>query len=320
MESTGIRNYVVQSLGDMMQKPGLDILHKDLPLLGLSVVGWTVWHLIWTTFLTAPLGRRVVVAQPPKAKKGEPPAKLPPNAKPSKLDYDKFDIAGWRVFVYTFTFIFGLWALWPEDWFLSNDAVGRKWPVEMPWRIEMYYMLSLGQYLHSTLLLFMQPKQSDFVEMLVHHAATLMLQIVSYLLSGHECGARLIIITDMTDPIMELGKCILYMGNRVIPDILFGVFSVLFIITRVFLYPYYCIAAAWKFRYVNKGGLIPFWHLCFGGVCILYVIFLFWTGIILRMAYNIYIKGEEVGDVRDDTMEESNGGKGNRRGESRKNK
>ena len=77
---------------------------------------------------------------------------------------------------------------------------------------------------------------------------------------------------------------------------MFGVFSAVFIISRVIIFPYYCIIASCDFftpnvnvyemilsicrtnyRYVNNGGSVPFWNFSFFWVIVLYIIFLFWT-------------------------------------------
>jgi len=43
------------------------------------------------------------------------------------------------------------------------------WIIELLRRplIELYYMLTMGQYVHASIVIFWQPKQSDFIEMMV---------------------------------------------------------------------------------------------------------------------------------------------------------
>jgi len=220
---------------------------------------------------------------------------------PSPKDYQKFETSAWKAFVYVTMIIFGLYALWNEPHFLDNSEVAKNWPKAFPPKIEWYYIITMSQYVHASIVIFWQPKQSDFFEMMIHHAATLFLLGFSYVSAWYEIGTRLIIITDSADPIMELAKCFLYGGYHWFADVGFGVFAVVFILTRVISFPFYCIIPSINYRYVNNGGAVPFWNFNFFWVLTLYGIFLFWTYLILKMALTIYIKGEaERGDVRDE--------------------
>lgn len=59
----------------------------------------------------------------------------------------------------------------------------------------------------------LEPKQKDFLAMIIHHITTLFLMIFSYFTQFQRIGCIVLIIHDISDPLMEAAKCALYLGN-----------------------------------------------------------------------------------------------------------
>ena len=60
----------------------------------------------------------------------------------------------------------------------------------------------------------MDEKRKDFLVMLIHHILTLTLIIVSYATRYHKVGILVIFVHDVTDILLELTKCHVYLKNR----------------------------------------------------------------------------------------------------------
>ena len=87
-----------------------------------------------------------------------------------------------------------------------------------------------------------------------------------------------------------------------IADRCFELFALSFFITRLVMYAFVvkvCTFEAYLFRYLGPAGWV-----CVAGLWVLYGLQIWWFSLICRMAYKIFVKGEELDDIRSD--DESN--------------
>jgi len=280
---------------DLPRNPDLDV-RRDLTELLVAVLGWALLHFVYSAIIRS-IAPYWVEAKP--VKDGPPKRKMG--------DVKKFETSAWKFFVYAGMFCYGYYAIKDEEWFLTPDNFTKNWPDAPPKLVHIYYVVTLAQYIHASVIIFWQPKQSDFIEMLIHHFVTIVLIVFSYVGSYWQIGATLIIFTDISDPVMELAKIFLYGGYLRIADVCFAAFSALFIFTRVIMFPKHCILVAiYKYDTINDGQVIPFYGLLSAFILILYAIFLYWTFLILKIAGGIIFKGGDDSrkDVRDLDEEE----------------
>jgi len=280
---------------DWPRNPDFDV-RRDLAAIVLAVLGWTVVHLVFTS-VTRRLAPWWVVIPKAVLKRDT----MAGRNLSKHSEERKFETSAWKFFVFGAMLSYGYWAVKDEEWFMQPENFTLHWPDALPPRIWYHYLLTLAQYVHASFVIFFQPRQNDFVEMLVHHIVTIVLIVFSYVGSYWQIGSTLIIFTDVADPWMELAKVFNYGGYGLLADILLGFFTLIFIISRVVLFPTYCIKVAWdKYAYVDKGEPVAFHGLLFAFVLTLYGLFLYWTGLIVRVVYRLLTKGEEGReDVRD---------------------
>jgi len=129
--------------------------------------------------------------------------------------------------------------------------------------------------------------------MLVHHLAAALLLFGSACNSYHRVGVVFVLITDLSDPLLEGAKVIQYMGGQKIADVLFTIFAVLFIVLRDIIFPYVitfpAFSESWDYPGTNVLRKL---------VVLLQAIFLYWTYIILAIAWRLVI-GKGAEDIRD---------------------
>ncbi|KAJ3047024.1 Ceramide synthase 3 [Rhizophlyctis rosea] len=238
----------------------------------------------------------------------------PKKGGPKKLgqmsDRAKFVVSGWKFFTYTVSTAIGLWIILSEDWLLDPPKYFEGWPHKgnMTYRSKAFYSVGFGNYAYASLSLAFEPRQKDFLLMIVHHAVTLALIYFSYLWGFYRIGCAVLLLHDLSDPIMELAKMFLYATHKKMADILFATFAVVFIITRNWIYPYYVIGSILTYGFLEKDGkLIPIPEDGPGirasaifGMTVLEILHVYWAFLIVKMAKKAIVdKG-----VGDDTRNE----------------
>merc|ERR1712012_1239542 len=88
----------------------------------------------------------------------------------------KFIESSWRCTFYFCIFWWGVWIHLDKSWFYQTVNCWKGWPEHhVSNDIYWYYMIEGAFYLSLLFSLFTDHKRKDFIEMVVHHIATLML-------------------------------------------------------------------------------------------------------------------------------------------------
>jgi len=228
------------------------------------------------------------------------------NVPPTKDEVLKFETTCWRFCYFLFNVIAGIVLLKDEKWILDTSLFFEEYPaIVFPTNCRMYYIMQLACYSYVTICLFIDKKQKDFVQMLLHHITTLLLVFFSYEIGFYRIGCVTLILMDFSDPFLELAKTFLYCGYNTIADILFAAFTIVFFFTRNFIYPYYVMHAGIYGAITSNGSYVPYQGYFVVGLVILQGLFLFWGGLIVKIVLYTYVFGwEERGDMRDHDDEE----------------
>ncbi|ERL92569.1 hypothetical protein D910_09882 [Dendroctonus ponderosae] len=99
-----------------------------------------------------------------------------------------------------------------------------------------------------------------------------------------------------------------YSGYQKICDVIFAIFTVLWIVTRLGFFPFWIIRNT-SIEAPKIVPLFPAYYIFNGLLCVLLVLHIFWTYLILKIAYNSLNAGLMEGDIRsssDDFSEDSN--------------
>ncbi|XP_061878186.1 ceramide synthase 2-like isoform X1 [Entelurus aequoreus] len=212
----------------------------------------------------------------------------------------KFAEAAWRFFFYITAFIAGLVCLVNTPWFWDLRECWRQYPVQ-PMKREhyWYYMLELGFYGSLLLRISADIKRKDFKEQVLHHLATIFLLSFSYCANYIRIGTLVMLLHDSSDILLESAKMFNYgSGWRKVCDTLFVIFTAVFFLTRLVIFPSKIIHTT---LVLSMESFQPFaGYYCFNALLmVLQGLHVFWAALILRMVHK-FLKGKLDKDERSD--------------------
>ncbi|XP_014280302.1 ceramide synthase 6 isoform X1 [Halyomorpha halys] len=223
--------------------------------------------------------------------------------KPSTLV--KFCENSWRCLYYSYSFIYGIVCLWDKPWLWNIDECWRNYPHQSItpdcwW----YYMISSSFYWSLTISQFRDVKRKDFWQMFVHHFATISLMAFSWVCNLVRVGTLVLVVHDCADIFLEAAKMAKYAKYQKICDTLFAIFTFIWLVTRIGLFPFWIIysTAVSAPRLVNT--MFPAYYIFNGLLLLLLALHIFWTHLILKIAYNAISAGQMEGDIRSSSSEE----------------
>uniref|UniRef100_A0A3B3X651 TLC domain-containing protein n=1 Tax=Poecilia mexicana TaxID=48701 RepID=A0A3B3X651_9TELE len=213
----------------------------------------------------------------------------------------KFAEAAWRFFFYLSAFVVGLTSL-VNVIFKYLLVVTLSQPLEKAhfW----YYMLELGFYGSLLLRISVDVKRKDFKEQVIHHLATIFLLGFSYCANYIRIGTLVMLLHDSSDILLESAKMFNYgTGWRKTCDSLFVVFAVVFLVTRLVIFPSRIIRTT---LLLSMEVFEPFAGYYFFNILlmVLQALHVFWAVLILRMVYK-FLKGKLEKDERSDEESEA---------------
>ncbi|XP_014680865.1 PREDICTED: ceramide synthase 6-like isoform X2 [Priapulus caudatus] len=151
----------------------------------------------------------------------------------------KFTESCWRFLYYLSAFVYGVCILWNKPWFWDTTHCWINFPFQ-PLLPEVYwfYMIEMSFYLSLTFSQFLDVKRKDFWQMFVHHMCTLMLLTFSWGGNMIRVGTLVLVIHDAVDFWMEAAKMAKYCRLHRLCDLLFIIFTVMWFLTRLVIFPY----------------------------------------------------------------------------------
>lgn len=208
------------------------------------------------------------------------------------------------------------WTNQPNNRILTEDLV-------------FFYVLYAARYVSQFISVFLEPKRKDFWEMQLHHLVTAVLVILSYKTGYVKYGLVIMLLMDLADPFLHLAKQFIYLREvskktesffswGTVADICFVLFTLVFTITRVVMYPF-VVWSSMKDPFLiihDLTGKIPFSITTFYEtltmkelilvvlLCLLLCLQLFWFGLLMKIVISV-IRGEKVDDNRSDSEGES---------------
>uniref|UniRef100_A0A8C3V3H5 TLC domain-containing protein n=1 Tax=Catharus ustulatus TaxID=91951 RepID=A0A8C3V3H5_CATUS len=190
----------------------------------------------------------------------------------------KFSEACWRFTFYIISFFTGLAVLYDVSTYPLQPS------------LFLYYMLELSFYWSLVFTLPFDVKRKDFKEQIVHHAATIFLISFSYCANYIRIGTLVMVIHDASDCFLEPTKIFNYMKWKKTCDSLFMIFSAVFLISRLVIYPY---TVLYNTYYYSMEIFQPFFGYYFVNVLliILQLLHVFWSCLIIHMVYKFILQG-----------------------------
>lgn len=223
----------------------------------------------------------------------------------------KFVEALWRLLFYSYFCFVGYKALFVPTtvvWIINTKEHWKDWPLQpVTDAVSFYYQVELGAYLHQ--LMWTEVARSDSVEMLIHHIATILLILGSYLTNFTRIGASILLLHDISDVFLESAKIFVYISKSKggkwacnFCDCLFVLFAVSFFITRLVVYPRYLVYSL-LYEAPMAIGYWPGFPLFAGLLLVLQCLHIFWFHLILRMIPSLLSSGIQKDERSDDEAE-----------------
>jgi hypothetical protein len=190
----------------------------------------------------------------------------------------KFKSAAWLFTAYTIMFVLGCYVSLTKDYVWDLSLLWKDWPSHhVTTDTYIYYLLETGHYLHLLVAEFFDIKKKDFVQMTIHHTVTLFLLYLSYMMNFTRIGVLVLVLHDASDVFLELAKLCNYsvshLKTTIYQDTFFTVFAVVFLVTRLYIYPFYVFHAA-LVRSMEKNanlGMAPIYWVSLSSLDCLYI-------------------------------------------------
>ncbi|XP_029290160.1 ceramide synthase 2 [Cottoperca gobio] len=165
-----------------------------------------------------------------------------------------------------------------------------------------YYLLEMGFYLSLLLSLTFDVKRKDFKEQVIHHIATLTLLSFSWISNYIRIGTLVMAVHDSADILLEGAKVFNYAKWHRTANTMFVVFTALFMLTRLVIFPFWLIHCTWVYPLEESA---PFFGYYFFNVMllVLQILHLYWAILISQIVYK-FIFSKLDGDDRSDEEED----------------
>ncbi|XP_074140091.1 ceramide synthase 4-like [Sminthopsis crassicaudata] len=215
----------------------------------------------------------------------------------------KFSETCWRFLFYCCSFSGGFFVFCKKNWISQPISLLIGYP-KQPLEPALYwwYVMELGFYFSLLLTLSFDVKRKDFKEQVIHHFAAISLMSVSYSANLVVSGAMVLLLHDVTDILLEAGKMLNYAKRTVAQEVVFVIFALLFIITRLFYFPVRVIYFVFSFFETNGMQNLAY-YFCQTLLLVVLGLNVFWTSLILKMVFNLFSDGRVKKDVRSDIDE-----------------
>ncbi|XP_043290137.1 ceramide synthase 6 [Venturia canescens] len=222
--------------------------------------------------------------------------------KPSTLT--KFCENSWRCLYYTYSFIYGIVILWDKPWLWDIKYCYYDYPYhpvtnDLWW----YYMVSMAFYWSLGISQFFDVKRKDFWQMFIHHIATLALMSFSWVGNLTRIGSLVLVVHDCADIFLEAAKMAKYAKYQKLCDFIFFIFTILWIVTRTGVYPFWIIYST-SIEAPKIVPMFPAYYIFNFLLVLLLALHILWTWLILKIAYNAIYAGQMEGDIRSDSSDD----------------
>uniref|UniRef100_A0A674A4M1 Ceramide synthase 3 n=1 Tax=Salmo trutta TaxID=8032 RepID=A0A674A4M1_SALTR len=195
----------------------------------------------------------------------------------------KFREASWRFVFYLLALIGGVVSLYDVKWFYDTREVWNGFPKQTMLDSQYwYYILEMSFYGSLLFRVTFDVKRKDFKEQIIHHLATLTLLSFSWCVNYIRIGTLVMLIHDASDVLLESAKLFNYAKWETTCNSLFVVFAIVFMVTRLIIFPFWLIHCTWVYPTLQYP---PFFGYYFFNVMLVVLLFLhiFWAYLILRM-------------------------------------
>ncbi|KAK3942760.1 TLC domain-containing protein [Diplogelasinospora grovesii] len=171
----------------------------------------------------------------------------------------RFSEQAWLLIYCCVVWPLGMYIYTNSPYFLNMAELWTNWPDRELTGVMKGYMLAQWSFwIQQVLVIHIEERRKDHWQMLTHHFITIILIASAYAYHQTRVGNLILVLMDVVDLFLPLGKCLKYLGYTTACDIFFGMFMVSWFIARHVLYMMTC----WSVH-VDAARLIP--NVCYSG-------------------------------------------------------
>ncbi|KAF2367018.1 TRAM/LAG1/CLN8 domain [Trinorchestia longiramus] len=216
----------------------------------------------------------------------------------------KFVECGWQMTFYLTCCTLELIVLLDKPWFYDLKKCWSQFPFHsvtpgMWW----CYMLSIGFYWSEIITHSSQPKRSDSLQNFIHHVCAVTILSCAWISNVSRLGLINLLVLQCNDIPLQLAKLSGYVGWQKTMDFCFFVFVAVWCATRLVIYPFVIMRAAFSETFSQADSILHVYHIIRVLMVALFIMNLTWTYSIAQVIKNKLKTGASK-DVRSSDEED----------------
>ena len=226
------------------------------------------------------------------------------------LRIKKFQESIWKFTYYTSVTLFAMLTIsWEKFIFkpfeaFEEVALGYN---KLEHSVKAYYSIQIAFYLWMSISLIWDVRRKDFHQMAIHHFSTLILLLWSYTSGTVQIGCIVLLVHDLSDPVLEAAKLFNYAKIEIISSGFFVLFMFVFWISRLVMFPMMVLkpifTQAAPILYRIHGNLRIYYG-CNILLWVLMILNLMWSFTIFKALVRKVTAGGKIKDDRSDDEDE----------------
>ncbi|KAJ1719502.1 Sphingosine N-acyltransferase lag1 [Coemansia erecta] len=230
----------------------------------------------------------------------------------------RFCEMSWGCLYITASFLIGFRVWHASPYYMNTHHLYANYPEDhilMPYGLKWYYLVQTAFWLSNVYTIHVEERRKDHLEMMTHHVTTITLVLLSYSFHFTRFGHAFMLIMDFPDIFLSSAKMFRYLGYEMVPNLLFGVFSISWVVTKHYL----CLKMMFSIwtqgtalvphekrfpHHPNSYASYPIAGFMWVFLLILQLVLIYWFALILKVLHRVLIKGQDADDNRSDDEDE----------------
>lgn len=177
---------------------------------------------------------------------------------------------------------------------MFKDGYPQSMYLKKPPLFDLYYLCCLAYFSSDFIFLVLNDKQTDFINMLLHHICTISLIVFSYLTNYSNVGSIVLLLHNETDILVHLTRFLLQTD---FPEIFKNISGVTLVFNFIYMRVYVLGEIIYVlYNYVTWKGAVEWFLLIF--LVIIYLMHINWSIMLLQKMFAL-ITGTKLNDTRE---------------------
>ena len=220
----------------------------------------------------------------------------------------KFRDAAFQWLYYVCYCAFGLYVLYDKPWLWDIKHCWYGFPTQpLTNDLWWYYIIPLSFYWAMTFTFLWSHRRKDSLQMFIHHILTIFLIVFSWAVNLIRGGSLVLIVHECADIPLLMAKMCEYTGHADMMDPFFVIFILLWVATRIGLFPFWILRSTMFEAHVILNMWYPIYYIFNGMLLLLLIIHFIWTYFIIKILVH-KLMHNEISDVlsSDEASEKEN--------------